>query len=205
MKCLSEVMFICGIASLIFFSSTKQFKATEMPRIRFTSYPQKLYDPSAVFKKLAVSVGSNAQFTDASNTVWEADKQYEAGSWGYVGNDSEEFSSSSNVLNTLEDPLYQTMRKGLSAYRFDVADGDYEIELRFVETEFKEENRRVFAVSINGQLVIERLDLAKEYKTMQPVTCAFRLSAKDGLGINIEFASVVGQPVLSGVHIRRRF
>src|SRR5262249_39049289 len=103
--------------------------------IRFTLTPPVL--ASAPFKELAVSVGSNAQFIGADKTVWREDQPYRAGGWGYLG-EAKPVVTQKNVWLTTEDPLYQTMLKGLSGYRFDVPDGDFDVELRFLESEFDE-------------------------------------------------------------------
>jgi beta-galactosidase len=155
------------------------------------------------FKKLAINVGSNAQFIDQTDTVWEADQPYHAGSWGYVGKATKPISTLRNVLNTLEDPLYQRMQQGLESYRFDVPDGDYEIELRFVEYEFSKPNQRVFNVLVNGEYLLRSLDLAKEYGLMQPLVLRSYAKAADGDGVRVDFIAVTGVPVLSAILIKR--
>ena len=120
--------------------------------VQFKYYSPQLSDAAVPFKELAVNVGSNAQFIDMSGRVWEADQPYRSGGWGYVGSVTKASGTSRNVLNTLEDPLYQTMQVGLESYRFDVPDGDYEIELRFLEYEFSKPDQRVFNVLVNRRI-----------------------------------------------------
>jgi beta-galactosidase len=171
--------------------------------VSFDLRPQRLADPSFTFRELAVNVGSNAQFVDAWGTPWEADQLYAPGGWGYVGADAKETGTARNIYDTDEDPLYQTMREGLAGYRFDVPDGDYEIELRFVEREFEAAGRRVFGVSVNGLALVAQLDLAGQYGLLQPVVLRTRARAVSGSGLRIEFTPIKGLPVLSAVRVRR--
>lgn len=153
---------------------------------------------------IAVNVGSNAQFVDESKTCWLADQPYKKGSWGFVGADAKAIYSDStdkNVLNTTDDPLFQTMQEGLTGYRFDVPAGSYEVELKFVETKFEQPGKRVFDVKINGATVLEKLDLVKEIGTEQAFTRRFRITAKDGIAV--DFNAYQGKPVLSGIRLRR--
>lgn len=154
------------------------------------------------FREIAVNVGSNADFIDESKTVWTADQAYQTGSWGFTG-DAKEISTGRNVFGSLDDPLYQTMREGLSGYRFDVPEGEYEIELRFAENKFKETGQRIFDVKINGQTVLENLDLIKEAGLMESFSRKFKARAQDRRGVNIEFLAEKDKPILSGIRVKR--
>ena len=114
-------------------------------------------------------------------------------------------STSRNVLNTTEDPLYQTMQQGLAGYRFDVPDGKYEIELRFVEYEFTKPGQRVFTVSVNNDSALPMLDLARQFGPMQAAVLRLNARAAGGKGLLLDFASVTGRPVLSAIRVRRIF
>lgn len=154
--------------------------------------------------EIAVDVGSNAQFTDESRTVWLADMPYKKGGFGFLGTDAPaQYGSQSdkNVLGTEDDPLFQTMQEGLTAYRLDVPAGAYEVELKFTETKFQKVGERVFDVKINGQLMLEKLDLVKEVGYQRGLTKKFKLSAKDG--ILVEFAAAQGKPILSAIRVRK--
>ena len=154
--------------------------------------------------EIAVNVGSNAQFIDGSNTVWLADQPYRSGSWGFIGTEAKAIyaaQTDDNVLNTQDDPLFQTMQEGLTAYRFDVPNGTYEVELRFVETKFEKAAERVFNIAVNGRTVVAGLDLASAAGLHHGLKRRFRTDASNG--IVIEFAAVAGKPILSAIRIRR--
>jgi beta-galactosidase len=154
--------------------------------------------------EIAVNVGSNADFIDESKTVWLANQPYTKGSFGFIGNIAPAIYGSQNdknVLNTFDDPLFQTMQENLTAYRFDVPAGDYEVELKFVETKFENPGQRVFNVKINGQTIFEKLDLAKEVGINRAFTRSFRINTRDG--IVIDFEAIQEKPILSAVRVRR--
>lgn len=154
--------------------------------------------------EIAVNVGSNAQFIDDNNVIWLADQAYKAGGWGFVGNDIKTIYSEPpdrNVLGTLDDPLFQTMQENLTAYRFDVPAGNYQIDLMFAEMKFGKPGERVFGVKVNGQSVLEDLDLAKDPGFQQAFIKQCRVNSSGG--ITIEFSAIKGKPVLSGVRIKR--
>ena len=154
--------------------------------------------------EIAVNVGSNAEFIDESQTVWLADQPYSTGDFGYIGDSTPAGEGSQNdrdVLNTAADPLFQTMRENLSAYRFDVPKGSYEVELKFVETKFEKPGERVFNVKLNGSIMLEKLDLAQEIGFQQAFTRRFQINTVSG--IVIDFTAIKGKPILSAVRIRR--
>ena len=78
--------------------------------------------------ELAINVGSNCFFTSAlSNLTWLPDRPYVPGSWGYVSGEAR--STTSEIVNTVDVPLYQTRREGEFTYKIDAPDGNYEVEL----------------------------------------------------------------------------
>ncbi len=157
------------------------------------------------FREIAVNVGSNADFIDASNCLWTTDQAYKTGSFGFVGSAAKPISTLRNALGSFDDPLFQTMSEGLTAYKFDVPDGDYEIDLRFAEPKFAGGGERVFGVKINGQTVLESLDLAAKVGLMQAFSQKFGISAREKQGISIEFIAIKDKPILSGVRLKRKF
>ena len=78
--------------------------------------------------ELAINVGSNCYFTsDISNLTWLPDQPYTAGGWGYIGGKAH--STTSEIYNNLDGPIYQTWREGNWSYKIDAPIGEYEIEL----------------------------------------------------------------------------
>lgn len=171
---------------------------------------------------IALNTGSNYSFYDTeSNVTWEQDKPYLPGSWGYVGGKPLYVS---NKIGTKEDiqtitsliPLYQTMQVGAKGYKFDVPTGKYEIELLWVEPypksrRFIEGNEsphhdggiRIFDVLINDEVVLEDLDLLKDYGYNFPFRKKWEIEVKNDENINIEFVNKKGETLISGIRIRQ--
>ena len=155
--------------------------------------------------EIAINVGSNADFIDDTGLIWIADQAYAAGKWGFVGEASKRIYSQPpdrNIHGTKSDPLFQTMIEAASRYRLDVPAGEYEVELLFAETGFDQPGKRVFDVSLNGKRVLESLDLARLAGRNVSVRRQFTTSVATD-GIAVEFTRRTGEPVLSGVRVRR--
>ena len=78
-----------------------------------------------------INAGSGEVYVDARNRVWEADRAYRRGSWGFLRGTAER--SHHRIFDTADDPLYQTRRLGRTEYRFDVPDGQYCAELHYAD------------------------------------------------------------------------
>jgi beta-galactosidase len=159
-------------------------------------------DLTSAARVLAVNVGSTSQYIDAGGTVWEADHLYRFGSWGYVGGHSRAIHD--RIAGTDEDGLFQTSREGASAYRFDVADGEYDCKVAVVETLYHVPGERVFTMRINGTPVFTALDLVKQYGRDVAVQRTVRVTAAGGSGITIQLTPIVGETTISGIVLTRR-
>ncbi|WMJ73312.1 malectin domain-containing carbohydrate-binding protein [Cytophagaceae bacterium ABcell3] len=88
-------------------------------------------------------------------------------------------------------------------YSFEVPEeAEYEVRLFFSENHFEEPEMRMFHVDINGNRVIENLDIYEEAGHLTGIMKSFETGAEDG-HITIEFIDVHGghQPTISGIEI----
>ena len=175
-------------------------------------------------KPVCVNVGTHCDFFDPlTKEVWVHDQAYQPGEWGYVGgnvyqkNKSKFQGTATNILQTNNDPLYQTMREGLTQYRFDVPKGAYRVTLLFTEPNLKASEQliynlsdagkeelpdmRVFSVFANGKKVFDKLNLARQYGAVNAVKISFKTNVEDGLVIGFE--EEAGKALLSGVKIEK--
>lgn len=159
-------------------------------------------DPAFEVRVFAVNAGSHYQFVDESGTVWEADRAYEPGGWGHVG--GEPARTHHRIHGSSEDPLVQTTREGVRAYRFDVPDGVYDVRLVLAEIQHEQAGQRVFTVEVNGQPVFTHLDLAGEYGRYVAVEREVRVAVRGGEGIVLQLNATVGHPTVSGIRLYRR-
>ncbi len=162
-----------------------------------------LNSPITESMELAVNVGSNAQFIDDTDLVWQKDQQYKK-NWGYdIGEDSPTTGSKS-ILGTNSDPLYQTYREGIDSYRFDVPKGNYSVELCFAECDKENPGERVMDILINEEIVWQNLDLVKDYGFLQAVSRNFNIYNDNSKGIEILFKAKKGKTILNGIYLRRK-
>lgn len=117
---------------------------TDRTVINFRLQPYLLNDTLVPFQQINILSGANRYFFDASTgQTWQPDQPYRAGSWGYLGgkpfkmkvNNRLPYGTDKDILNTDDDPVYQTQLAGISSYRFDVGAGNYELTLHFAEIE----------------------------------------------------------------------
>lgn len=174
---------------------------TDRVVVRFTYRAPALADRSVPFEQLAVNVGGRAQVADDDGVVWEGDQAYRPGSFGYVGGEGRQFNKDLAIKDTRETPTYFTYREGLSAYRFDVPDGEYEVELRFAEPKARAAGERVFGVTVNGRVLSSGIDLAKEYGLARAAAIRLGATAANGKGIVVAFTPVVGTPILNAIRV----
>ena len=173
--------------------------------------------------ELAVNVGSNCFFIDPINNVtWLPDQEYKSGSFGYVGGvifrtSENRIGHQSEVNQTRNVPLYQTFRYGLTDYKFDVPDGEYEVELHFADmgnkltkniydlTDNAGKSKEIsqFNVSINGVKSLEDFCPATQYGALNAIPKTFEVHSKNSKGITVTFEHEVGDTFLNAIKIRR--
>jgi len=119
------------------------------------------------------------------------DQSYHTGSFGYVGghpfsmpgNGQQSYGTNKNILNTDNDPIYQTQQVGIQQYHFDVPDGEYELVLHFAElttnktkealaynltnnVQKEKAEERVFNVTVNDPKRVKNFSPANTYGTL---------------------------------------
>ena len=175
--------------------------------------------------ELAVNVGSNCFFMDdKSDLCWLPDQVYTPGSWGYVGGEvfyrsPGRIGTTAEVKNTRNVPLLQTKRKDIKAYRFDLSDGEYEVELLFADLNAPSERvtydlggtavlsnadfrGSVFNVSVNGRLWLNHFSPAMEVGGNRCLSKKLRVIVTDG-NLTVGFEAVKGMTFLNGIKLFR--
>lgn len=198
-----DVPFVDGANVLVARGERAKVRYSDELPISFTYRPARLADPHAPVRELAVNVGARAQVVDDAAVVWEGDQPYREGEFGAVGGTAAIFDKDLAITGTALAPLYFSYRAGLTEYRLDVADGDYELELLFAEPQARP-GTRVFDVSANGVPIVRALDLAARHGIGRAASYAARVSAVGGSGIVVQFTALTGQPLLNALHVRRR-
>jgi len=115
-----------------------------------------------------VAINAGGSQLSAAGVAYQADVNYSGGSEGNIG--------SVAINGTTDDALYQTERWGASSYNIPLANGNYNLTLKFAETYWNAAGKRIFDVSVGGQTVISNLDIFAKagqntaYDVVVPVT-----------------------------------
>lgn len=159
------------------------------------------------FENININLGSNFYFlTNNNSEIWIPEQEY-VKNWGFKGGTvffprNRGIGSDKNIDNTSDDPIYQTQRVGIDTLKFNLVKGKYRVKLLFSELEKIDKNERVFDVFANGQHVVKALDVSHEYGPNAAVEKTFDIIIADE-GLDIGFKSIVGEPVLNAVQIRK--
>ncbi|MEJ5199044.1 MAG: malectin domain-containing carbohydrate-binding protein [Anaerolineae bacterium] len=140
-------------------------------------------------------------YTDAEARVWSADQAYATGGWGYVGGSAK--SSTLAVASTTDDLLYQKYREGMSAYRFTVPNGTYQVTLRFAEFVTSKAGDRVMRIALEGADVETALDVAAIVGKATALDRTYTVTVTDGI-LDVTFVKVSGRyaPMVSAIEVR---
>lgn len=230
-RALFEVPFINGNNLLEAVGRTAGKTVKDMLKIDFRLIAGNLKDKTLPFNEINVMLGSRRYFEDKANDIiWIPEKEYTPGSWGFIGGkqyvkrtrSGQQPASDLNIPGTDDDPVYQTMRTDIDAFKLDVPDGQYTISLYWAELQSKEEKKalvynlgddalkedfsdRIFGVSINGKHVLSDLNLAQEYGERYPVIKKFVINTSYNQGITIDFHPGKGEPMLNAIRVYRNY
>ncbi len=192
--------------------------------------PERLRNGSTDFREMSVLLGSNRTFDDpTTRTTWITDREYTEGSWGYIGGSSvtpktnNGFRPSTDYAIELTelDPIYQTQRRGIEAFRADLPAGTYDVELHFAELTTDKERAalayqlgnnvkaeaavgRVFTVSLNGIPDPMSINVAAEVGRLRPMIRRYRVTINDE-GLTVDFKSAESETMLSAIRIVKVF
>jgi Subtilase family/Malectin domain/Carboxypeptidase regulatory-like domain len=156
----------------------------------------------------AYQVGANAggdRYVDGNGDTWLPDQAFSAGSWGYLG-DSSRDRSNHPIAGTEDDPLYQDLRRNMYAYRLDgLADGVYQVELRFAELQQVRPNRHLFDVILENDLVLPAHDIAYEVGSFTADDHSFFVRVEDGtLDVRFIRRAGYGRPIVNALRVTSR-
>jgi beta-glucanase (GH16 family) len=143
----------------------------------------------------AVNVGGPA-YTASDGTSYVAETSVEGGTVGRI-----------EAIKGSQDPvLYKTYRVGDIRIEHPVANGTYDITFHFAEPETIERDERVFDAFVEGNRVIDDLDvmLFRDGKVRSALTVTVPdVDVSDGT-LDVHFEASDMQPVLSALQIRKK-
>ena len=136
-----------------------------------------------------------ASYTDPQGNVWSPDAAY-ASSSGTA-------TSAVAIGGTTSPALYQSFRYCWTnfGYHFPVANGSYQVKLRFAETQYASQGQRVFSINLNGWGVVTNLDvLGVAGAANTALDRVFGVTVTNG-AIDVGLVPVFGNPMLSAIEI----
>ena len=179
---------------------------------------------------LCINAGQSRSYfhEDVSENIWLPDKAYETGTFGHLNGryyrhwpnmqawEGIREGVGQNIKGTESDPVFQTFLVGVSDYRIDLPDGEYSVSLLFAEpfshdkrlidhkiTGAAPDGERIFNVYLNKEMVINEINLAKDFGESQAVKQTQIIEIKNGEGLHIKLEAVKGEPILNGIKIKR--
>jgi beta-galactosidase len=200
-------------------------------KVDFRAIPSNLKDTKTPFTEINVMLGSKRYFEDKTNAVvWIPEQEYTVGSWGTVGgksytkktNRGELVTSDLDILGSNIDPVYQTARMGLEAFKMDVPEGKYTVCLYWAELQTDKEQKasvynlgndalkedfvkRIFDVEINGKKVLDHLDLVREFGEQTAGVKKFEVDVDKNEGLSIDFKKINGETMLNAIRVYRNY
>lgn len=202
---------------------------TDCMTILFRLQPADLKSTEVPFQQVNILLGAKRYYLDEGRKeIWLPDQPYRTGSWGYKGgapfkvnNGRQSYGTDKGITGTDDDPVYQTQQVGIQQYRLDVGQGQYELTLHFAELEgtaamplpynlnqtgaADTAKNRIFDVYVNGNLVLENLNIAKQYGTACAVAKKIPVYVQDGEGIEISFKAKEGLPILNALQLKKLY
>ncbi len=227
-----DVPFVKGENLLEVVSENNGETTKDFHRLDFNLIAKNLDSKAVPFESVRISLGSKRYFLDdLTKEIWLPAQGFtdEKGSWGIVGGDyfimkntsRQKYGTDQNIKNTNNDPIFQTAQVGLEAFKMQVPDGFYELTLHFAELISDKEkielaynldsnsekedlnSDRVFDVLINGKVILENFNLAKDYGTEKAVSIKIKQLIENKEGVTISFKAIKGEPILNAVELRK--
>ncbi len=203
----------------------------DLYRVQFDQVPFDLKDRQHPFTEINVTLGSQRYFEDRKGGVTFIPEQpYTEGSWGYIGGElnlpKTRFgklpASEKNIFGTDQDPIFQTQRVGLEAFKLDVPDGRYGVYLYFAELDSDHQREalaynlgqdviqgkfeeRIFNIDINGSRVLNRFDMAGQVGVERAIIKKFEINVRNGEGLTVSFDAIHGKTALNAVRVYRMY
>jgi hypothetical protein len=141
---------------------------------------------------LALNAGGS-EYTNGSGVKYLADQHFFGGASA---------KNSATIKGTQEGALYQDQRYGNFSYAIPVANGTYDLTLKFVETTHSARNQRVFDLWAEGRLSLNDLDIYAVAGKDTALDITFTVTVSDGV-LNLDFMPSTGDAQASAILIMK--
>ena len=170
--------------------------------IDFLHRPALLKDSTFPFTSLRINVGSYAEYVDDDGFTWLADQEYLKGSFGYISGEFAKLTKN-RIISIKDTPLYYSFNEGIKEYKMDVPDGNYELELHFIDNENINSGKREFSIEINNKKVENALNILKTVGQNKALIKKYTVEVKNNQSITISFNKISGLSTLSAIKLEK--
>ena len=143
---------------------------------------------------VAINAGGGAAAA-GDGTAYRADGHFAGG---------RTYSTARDIAGTADDGLYQTVRYAPGGFGYDVplANGEYDVTLKFAEVYFTRPGQRVFDVRLEGQKFADLtgLDLVARAGAYTAHDVTHRVRVSDGV-LDVDFLAGVENPMVSAIRV----
>ena len=176
---------------------------TRTPTSTNTPTPSKTPTPTPTF---ALGINAGGTKLNIGTNIYNTDKAYIKGSYGYISSTNETYSTTNNIQNQ-GGLLYKTDRFNMVGYKFDnIENGNYQVTLKFAEIYYGCQYRgcRKFDVSIQGTKVLSKFDVyANAQGGYKPVDKTFNTKVINNT-LDIGFTKVTNSPKINAIYILKQ-
>jgi len=171
--------------------------------INFLHRPAILKDSIIPFTTLRINIGAYVEYIDNDNYTWLADQNYFEGSFGYISGKFTKYTKN-RIVTTQNTPLYYSFNEGIKEYKMDVPDGNYELELHFIDNENINSDKREFSIEINNKKVENALNILETVGQNKALIKKYTVEVKNNQSITIAFNKISGLPILSAIKLEKK-
>ena len=141
-----------------------------------------------------IRCANSESYTASDGAAWQADQYYAGGQQLYTGY---------LVANTADPTLYRWARQGYYgdfSYNIPVANGNYQLTLKFAEIQYASAGARIFNVTVNGAAVLTNFDIVAQAGYWTAIDKQFPVAVTNG-AVQINVHGVKGVGLLNAIQI----
>lgn len=203
-------------------SGSEVYDRTELTA---TIIPQKLSTMAPHQIHLNMNMGAHFYFNDnISGEIWLPEQEWRPGSLGYVGGSvllthnwmGSRVGVDSPIGCTVNEPLYQTTRDSIVAFRADLPPGWYDVTLHFAEL-YGGHEREILPYNLGADIIDEivvdersfevttntgKTLIINDLVNLQATPYRFRIQVEENHGLELNFTPIAGSTFLSAISIK---
>jgi hypothetical protein len=202
MNTAAREMATCGLMEMFWAHDERLYTTADTPAaniITLADYASIINQYNAYTVRVRTAAAS---YIDGQGKPWSADRGLTTSDTGEATT-SRTASSSATIANTPDQALYQTYRYGRSfSYDFILANGHYDVTLKFAETHWTQRGQRIFNVAINGKTALRYFDVLAQEAPRTALDERFPVTVTNHI-VKIDFRASVDNAIVSAIQIER--